>query len=585
MKNARSLLFASLMALVFILSSCAAPTPETIVVVVTATDAPQVEVPTAEATPLPALAPVTLAGPQNGEKMKWMDGSTLIHIPAGEFMMGDGVNAFSHAVMLDGYWIQQTLVTNRMYEQCVRTGSCTAPAQELGGPVFGNPVFANHPAVGVTWAQAQSYCEWAGGSLPTEAQWEKAARGTNGNTYPWGEGRPACSLLNFANCVGRTTEVDRYPNSASPYGVLDMAGNVFEWVYDWYGEGYYQTSPFSNPRGPDSGEYRAVRGSSFESQTVQLPSAIRRFVRPDISRRDVGFRCAVETPQPIAPYCQLAAFVPQGAISTDGCQLPEGFMTDQYCSEGDGYATVRISFGAVWQVRGTRMQCTEFVEAGIRYLRCRGPREIESTNEVLVCNQACVVPDMTGVGPGCESGYTLDPSTGACNYTPILQQAGVAGCPVGYAMIDRGGQQVCAVAPDAGGMCPAGTYFDDLAGICAPPNGNADVPYGIDAPALAAQSFAGCASGYNYNENFQCCQAAAGTYPGCAPGYTFSTDLGACTPAPVELGGEGCIVVRVNTLQCTKPVNPCTGILNETPCNFAAECTWDERTDSCMLKP
>lgn len=570
------------MTALLIASSCAAPTPETIVVVVTATDAPPVEAPTQEAAPTAALAPVALAGPQSGEKMRWIDGSALLYIPPGEFTMGDGVNAYAHPVTLDGYWIQQTLVTNRMYEQCLRAGSCSAPSQQLGGPVFGNPVFANHPVVGVTWEQAQAYCQWAGGSLPTEAQWEKAARGANGNTYPWGERRPACSLLNFANCVGRTTEVDRYPDSASPYGALDMAGNVFEWVYDWYSEGYYQNSPLSNPRGPESGEYRAVRGSSFESLPEQLPSAIRRFARPDRSRRDLGFRCAVENPQPVAPYCQLTAFIPQGTISTDGCQLPEGFMTDQYCSQGDGYATVRISFGAVWQVRGTRMQCTEFVEAGIRYLRCRGPREIESTNEVLVCNQACVAPDLTGVGPACESGYTLDPSTGACNYTPILQQASVGGCPLGYAMIDRGGQQVCAVAPDAGGLCPAGTYFDDLAGICAPPNGNVDVPYGIDAPALAAQSFAGCAPGYNYNANFQCCQSAAGIYPGCAPGYVFSPDVGACTPAPVELGGEGCIVVRVTTLQCAKPVNPCEAFLEQTPCNLSPLCRWDHPTGACV---
>ncbi len=586
MKNARYMLFAYTLMFILILSACAAPpTAETVIVVVTATDAPPTEMPTAE--PTPALAPVALAGPKSGDKMKWVDGSVLVYVPAGDFMMGDGVYALAHNVSLDGYWIQQTKVTNRMYEQCVKVGSCTAPKQELGGAVFGNPQFVNHPVVGVNWDQAQAYCAWAQGSLPSEAQWEKAARGTNGNTYPWGTTPPSCSLLNFRNCVGRTTEVDAFPAGASPYGLLDMAGNVFEWIGDWYSEGYYSLSPASNPTGPESGEYRVIRGSSFETVSAeQVALTIRRFDEQADSRRDTGFRCVVPEPQPLAPYCQLTAFVPTGAIVSDGCQLPEGFQVNQYCSAGDGYGTVQISFNSIWEVRGTRMQCREVIEGGIRQLVCRGPRGIESTNEVLVCNSSCTgSPDVTGVSPVCDSGYTLDPSTGACNYTPVLRQAGVGGCPLGYALLDRGGQQTCAAAPDANGLCPAGTYFDGLAGVCAPPNGNVDVPYGIDNTSLAAQTYAGCAQGYTYSENFQCCQAVTGgTYPGCAPGYTFSADVGACTPAEVNLGGEGCVVVRVNTLKCSTPVNVCAGYLYETPCAFAPECRWNEQDNVCEQK-
>jgi formylglycine-generating enzyme required for sulfatase activity len=553
-------------------------------VVVTATDLPATEAPTVE--PTPVLEPVALSGPQSGEKMKWVDGSVLVYIPAGGFTMGDGINTLTHNVTLDGYWIQQTEVTNRMYEQCVKVGSCTAPKQELGGPVFGNPQFVNHPVVGVSWDQAQAYCAWTQGSLPTEAQWEKAARGANGNMYPWGDGRPDCNLLNFGSCVGRTTDVDAFPAGASPYGLLDMAGNVFEWVGDWYNEAYYSQSPSENPTGPESGQYRVIRGSSFETVTGQLASAIRRFDEQADSRRDTGFRCVVPEPQPVAPYCQLTAFVPTGTVASEGCQLPEGFMVNQYCSAGDGYATVQISFNSIWEVRGTRMQCREVVEGGIRQLICRGPREIESTNEVLVCNPSCTNnPDLTGVSPVCDSGYTLDPVTGACNYTPILRQAGAGGCPVGYALLTRSGQQTCVVSPDANGLCPAGTYLDALAGVCAPPNGNIDTPYGIDNTSLAAQTYAGCAPGYAYSENFQCCQAVTGgTYPDCAPGYTFNADLGACTPVEVELSGEGCVVVRVNTLQCSKPVDVCAGHLHETPCAFAPECQWNEGKDVCEMK-
>ncbi len=583
MKNARFVRSAWIPVLAFLFSACGAPAPETVVVVVTATDLPTEE-PIVE--PTPTLVPLALSGPQSGEKMKWLDGSTLLYVPGGEFTMGDGVHAFAHNVMLDGFWIQQTKVTNRMYEQCVKTGSCTAPKQELGGPVFGNPLFANHPVVGVTWDQAQAYCAWVQGGLPTEAQWEKTARGTGGNTYPWGSARPSCDLLNYATCVGRTTDVHLYPAGASPYGALDMAGNVFEWVSDWYGEGYYQISPFANPTGPESGQYRVVRGSSFESSPDQLPSTIRRFNEPTDSGRDLGFRCVVPNPQPVPPYCQLSAFVPSGAIATQECQLPEGFVTDQYCSGGDGYGVVQISFGATWQVRGTRMQCTETVAGGIRKLICRGPRGIESTNEVLVCNPSCTAgPDVTGVSPACDSGYTLDPASGKCNYTPILREAGVGGCPPGYTMIDRGGQKVCMVAPDAGGLCPAGTYFDELAGVCVPPNGQTDAPYGIDEPLLARQTYAGCAPGYTYHDGFQCCQAtSASMYPGCAPGYAFRSDVGACTPAEVEQGDEGCVVVRVTTLRCAKPVDVCAQYTYETPCVFNPACRWDEKDQRCEMK-
>ena len=145
----------------------------------------------------------------------------------------------SHNVALDGFWMYQTKVTNRMFAQCVAVGACSAPTEEIGGPVYSNPEYANHPVVGVTWDQSQAYCAWSQGQLPTEAQWEKAARGTDGNAYPWGNDKPACDLLNLGYCSGRTSEVDAFSSGVSPYGLYDMAGNVFEWVSDWYGEAYY----------------------------------------------------------------------------------------------------------------------------------------------------------------------------------------------------------------------------------------------------------------------------------------------------------------------------------------------------------
>jgi formylglycine-generating enzyme required for sulfatase activity len=587
MKNLRYVMFAFTLTMTLLLAACGSPAPETVVVVVTATDAPPAEAPTAE--PSPVVEAVALAGPKSGEAMKWIDGSTLLYIPAGDFTMGDGTNAFAHSVTLDGYWIQQTPVTNRMYEGCVRSGACSAPDQELGGAVYGNPQFASHPLVGVTWDQAQAYCTWIQGSLPTEAQWEKAARGADENPYPWGAGSPSCDLLNFANCNGSTTSVTSHVDGASPYGVLEMAGNVFEWISDWYDVNYYSQSPGINPAGPQSGQYRVVRGSSFETVAEQLASTIRRFNEQGDSGRDIGFRCAVQDPQPFAPYCQLTAEVPAGAAPVASCVQPEGVVTSQYCFQGDGYAVAQISFNTVWEERGTRLQCEEQIEGGLRTLVCRGPRGIESTNEVVVCNTACTgQADLDGLSPVCPSGYTLDRSTGVCTYTPILAQPGAGGCPLGYLARQAGGGQSCVAAPDAGGSCPLGLYFDELAGFCVPPNGETQTPFGIDNAALAAQTYAGCAAGYTYNDNFQCCQAGAGgAYPGCQPGYAFDAAVNACVPvATEELSGAGCIVVRLNTLKCTTIEDKvCGRIDSESLCVAELTCRWNEAADSCEPRP
>jgi len=585
MKNVRNLILAATMFLLFILASCGAPTPQVVTVVVTATDLPATDAPTS--VPVQPLAPVALGGPQSAEAMKWIDGSRLVYIPAGDFSMGDnGFDAPTHTVALDGYWIQQTKVTNRMYEQCVQAGGCSAPTQVLGGPVFSNPEYASHPVIGVTWNQAQAYCTWIQGSLPTEAQWEKGARGLNGNVYPWGNNEPTCDLVNNANCFGATTNVTTYAAGASPFGLLDMAGNVFEWIGDWYDANYYGQSPSSNPTGPQNGQYRGVRGSSFETAEEQVASAIRHYNEPADFGRDIGFRCVVANPQPFAPYCQLTAQVPaQQTASVNSCELPEGIQVNQYCAQGDGYGVVQISFGATWEERGSRIQCEEKIENGLRTLVCRGPRGIESTNEVTVCNTACTNQmNVTGLTPVCDSGYTLDPATGACTYTPILAQPGAGGCPLGYVTLDRGGVQVCAVGPSADGSCPIGLYFDDQAGVCAPPNGEMNAPFGIDDASLAGQTYAGCTAGYGYNDAFQCCQPAAGvTTPTCAPGYTFDVNTKACVPVVGEtLDGAGCITVRVNTVKCVNlEDNVCAPIDSEAHCVANLNCQWSEKESAC----
>jgi serine/threonine-protein kinase len=169
-----------------------------------------------------------------------------------------------HSVYLDAFWIDQTEVTNAMYVKCVQDTACEVPSSTKSSTrdsYYGNPEFDNYPVINVSWDDAKTYCAWAGRRLPTEAEWEKAARGTDEHKYPWGNNQPNSNLLN--NNMNDTTEVGKYPNGASPYDALDMAGNVWEWVEDWQRDTYYANSPTSNPLGPDSGVYRGLRGGSW----------------------------------------------------------------------------------------------------------------------------------------------------------------------------------------------------------------------------------------------------------------------------------------------------------------------------------
>ena len=268
----------------------------------TSTPIPPTPIPTWTPTsvPPPSLPVVAAAG-----EPATVAGFTFVFVPAGDFLMGsNGAPGFEdetppHTVYVDGFWIMRTEVTNAQWQRFVEAGGYAEPAYwssegwdwraangvdapgcwwdgALNGPT--------QPVMCISWYEAEAFARWLSAEtgvyvrLPTEAEWEKAARTTDGRTYPWGEAAPDGGRLNFCdrNCDKEwadfgaddsyrfTAPVGSYPAGLGPYGALDMAGNVWEWTGDWYDGGYYGQSPYANPTGPGGGSLRVARGGSFD---------------------------------------------------------------------------------------------------------------------------------------------------------------------------------------------------------------------------------------------------------------------------------------------------------------------------------
>jgi len=256
--------------------------------------------PTATVSPTPNLTPQLGAA-----AVAATDNMVLVFVPEGDFKMGSAENdhqAFGnevpqHTVFVASFWIDRTEVANAQYQRCVEAGKCTPPTG-VNSPTrshyYDDPQYADYPVIWVNWVQADAYCAWAARRLPTEAEWEKAARGSDGRLYPWGNDPPNNTLLNFNLAAQDTTRVGSFPNGASPYGALDMAGNVVEWVGGYYYDSYFVVVANTvTPTPSFRGGVRVLRSSSWNDLFENIRVASRRFsVSATAAFNDVGFRCA-----------------------------------------------------------------------------------------------------------------------------------------------------------------------------------------------------------------------------------------------------------------------------------------------------
>lgn len=231
------------------------------------------------------------------------DTTDMVLIPEGEFTMGSKHHGDEqpHNVVLNAYYLDKYEVSNARYRDFMQAADHPAPAY-WDDPRLNKPA---QPVVGVNWHDATAYCQWTGKRLPTEAEWEHAAKGPDGSPFPWGTTIDH-SRANYGQHEGKTTPVDSYPNGVSGYGVHNMAGNVFEWVHDWYDPHYFQVSPALNPQGPpagynfaNQGPVKVLKGGSWLAPETSLHSSHRFWNQPENNSYGVGlgFRCAMSAAQ------------------------------------------------------------------------------------------------------------------------------------------------------------------------------------------------------------------------------------------------------------------------------------------------
>lgn len=404
-------------------------------------------------------------------------GLDFMPIPAGRFEMGSkDDNEFDfenerprHVIDLAyEYWMGKFILTNRQFSEFIKDTKYETTAEKEGGwhPKQGKFIKGvdwkhptdkqdkwedkeDHPVVQVSWDDAMAYCKWfnetfkseLGGlllRLPTEAEWEKAARGTDAFIYPWGNDAPACDKSNFADCQKLSADnVIAREAGRSPYKLFDMAGNVFEWVQDWY-------DPEAYTKGISLNEHKVIRGGAFHSTAEDVRTFVRSFDLPTAVREDLGFRCVLENEavQNAAPMCEM------GVVVAPGPQYEDCFyeldVTATYCSNGKPYANVEINTNDGQYIGGFGALPPGECNLGDPAV-CTGPElssfEVKGTKKCVVpdigiteCpvgyepqNNVCVLVGSNEPGV-CPNGFNTDPSSGCCSVVIAPEPM----CPPGY---------------------------------------------------------------------------------------------------------------------------------------------------------
>ena len=516
----------------------------------------------------------------------------LVYVPAGHFYMGSDPKIDplaqpdeepSHSVLLDGFFIFRDEISNGFYKQCVADGKCTDPTIFEDGPSthYNDPEFVEYPVVGVNWDQANAFCTWVDSRLPTEAEWEKTARGEFGDIYPWGDTTPDCSLANLAGCFTQppdTEKIGQLPDGQSAYEANDMSGNVAEWTSDWFDPNYYQISPGIAPQGPDQGELRVVRGGSYQDGPDAVRTAERLGLDPKMAYNNVGFRCVpigeMQTPVQ-APFCQpnyVPFCVDPNRDPNDCGQLPTGQVTPTLpegynfvafgCPNSDGIVDVTIDVtggslpGDTITVGGNTFTCVESPTTPGRYI-CKGPHPPQGT---LTTIKVCPNDQQTGaVSDGLVAYQAPAPSISLVAYQPE-QAAGNQLVAFSPSQDNQPGLQAYQPAqlqglqaftpPSAGALvaynsvanytCPDGYVVNPDTGQCElNPDGACPDGWTYDMQTYSCvPSDGSCPEGTTYYEyTHSCVPDTEGT---CPDGYSFDEANNSCDPQGNNDGGGAC---------------------------------------------
>ena len=513
-----------------------------------------------------------------------------------------------HRVRLPGFWIYTNEVNNDLYAQCVAAGKCSEPAKSDTGPKshYGDPAFKEFPVVGVTWNQADAFCKFQDAHLPSEAEWEKTARGFFGNPFPWGPAEAACDLANINGCVKDTAKVGNYEAGKSPFEVRDLAGNVREWVNDWYKADEYKTAALYIPIGPDNGTLKVVRGGSYLDSARDVRSSARFAYDPEREFDDVGFRC-VPNGETFSSFCSSTyrpnCRPPRPGDPPDQCNPGEITGNDikakvSLSCPNNGTGTIKVGTtdpvaGVSVSIDGGAANCS--TEPGTLFT-CTGPIPNAGTPVTV---QVCLNyftdafnPDfgvhavncetfnlVTSIGDAIETaGTNLDPYfLSSLAFVPIQMKID-DNCPTGYTWDPKLGQ--CTkipgipgeVPPGTEGRCPEGYVLDPNLLCCVPgtlDNGGCEPGYYMAAAAQLCIPIEqnGCPIGYTYDPYLGCLKPVhqGDDIPGCPQGTHLANDGKTCEvdhqegnlhitcpPGSSYVEGQGCATSTVGTppVQC-----------------------------------